>query len=92
MATGQGWKVGTLSGEFRLMRVPFDEGDSVRRFLAALGFLCLVAALPAAAARASGRINPIVDSTYDLVDLPDALKRHAAGDARGKILISVDRS
>lgn len=37
----------------------------------------------------SDGINAIVDSTYELADLPRALERHAAGEARGKILISV---
>lgn len=38
----------------------------------------------------NGAITPRIDSTHDLGDLPAALMRHAAGEAHGKILISVD--
>ena len=37
-----------------------------------------------------GEIAPKIDSTYDLSDLPSALARHASGEARGKILVSID--
>lgn len=37
----------------------------------------------------NGAVTPIIDSTHDLSALPSALARHAAGEARGKILISV---
>ena len=36
-----------------------------------------------------GEIAPVIDSTYELAELPKALQRHAVGEARGKILISI---
>lgn len=36
-----------------------------------------------------GEIAPRIDSTYELAELPTALQRHALGEARGKILISI---
>lgn len=38
---------------------------------------------------ALGDVVPTIDSTYELAELPVALQRHAVGDARGKILISI---
>jgi NADPH:quinone reductase-like Zn-dependent oxidoreductase len=38
----------------------------------------------------NGAITPRIDNTFDLANLRGALSRHAAGEARGKILISVD--
>jgi NADPH:quinone reductase-like Zn-dependent oxidoreductase len=38
----------------------------------------------------NGAITPRIDNTFDLAHLRGALSRHAAGEARGKILISVD--
>ncbi len=36
-----------------------------------------------------GQVIPRIDRTYELAQLPKALERHAAGEARGKILISI---
>ena len=37
----------------------------------------------------SGRVTPIVDRTYPLAEVPDALRHLEAGQARGKIAISI---
>jgi NADPH:quinone reductase-like Zn-dependent oxidoreductase len=37
----------------------------------------------------TGQVTPIVDRTYPLVDVPDALRHLEAGRARGKIAISI---
>ena len=37
-----------------------------------------------------GAMTPRVDGTHPLADLPRALERHAAGEARGKLLISMN--
>ena len=36
-----------------------------------------------------GTLRPIVDRTYPLEEVPDALRRMAAGEARGKLVIAV---
>ena len=37
----------------------------------------------------SGQVTPIVDETYPLAEVPDALRHLEAGQARGKIAISL---
>jgi NADPH:quinone reductase-like Zn-dependent oxidoreductase len=37
----------------------------------------------------TGQVTPIVDRTYPLVEAPDALRRLEAGQARGKVAISI---
>ena len=36
-----------------------------------------------------GRVTPVVDKTYPLAEVPDAMRRLAAGQARGKVAITV---
>ena len=38
---------------------------------------------------AAGTLRPIVDRTYPLEEVPDALRRMAAGDAHGKLVIAI---
>jgi NADPH:quinone reductase-like Zn-dependent oxidoreductase len=40
----------------------------------------------------TGQVTPIVDRTYPLVEVPDALRHLEAGQARGKIAISIRRA
>jgi NADPH:quinone reductase-like Zn-dependent oxidoreductase len=37
----------------------------------------------------TGQVTPIVDRAYPLVDVPEALRHLEAGQARGKIAISI---
>jgi NADPH:quinone reductase-like Zn-dependent oxidoreductase len=37
-----------------------------------------------------GRITPVIDRTYPLSDVPDAIRHMRTGNARGKIVIAVD--
>jgi NADPH:quinone reductase-like Zn-dependent oxidoreductase len=37
----------------------------------------------------TGQVTPIVDRTYPLVDVPEAMRRLEAGEVRGKIAISI---
>jgi NADPH:quinone reductase-like Zn-dependent oxidoreductase len=37
----------------------------------------------------SGQVTPIVDRTYPLVEVPDAVRHLEAGTVRGKIAISI---
>ena len=37
----------------------------------------------------AGRVVPVIDSTYPLVGVPDAIRRVAAGHASGTIVIAV---
>jgi NADPH:quinone reductase-like Zn-dependent oxidoreductase len=36
-----------------------------------------------------GRVTPVVDKTYPLAEVPDAMRRLEAGQARGKVAITV---
>jgi NADPH:quinone reductase-like Zn-dependent oxidoreductase len=38
---------------------------------------------------ASGKITPLIDRTYPLAEVPEAIRYLEAGHARGKVLISV---
>jgi NADPH:quinone reductase-like Zn-dependent oxidoreductase len=37
----------------------------------------------------SGKLTPVVDRTFPLADVPDAVRYLEAGHARGKVVISV---
>ena len=37
----------------------------------------------------AGQVTPIVDRTYPLAEVPDAMRHLEAGQARGKIAISI---
>jgi NADPH:quinone reductase-like Zn-dependent oxidoreductase len=38
----------------------------------------------------SGKVTPVIDRTYKLGDLPDALRYLEQGHARGKVVIDVE--
>jgi NADPH:quinone reductase-like Zn-dependent oxidoreductase len=38
----------------------------------------------------SGKVTPVIDRTYKLSDLPDAIRYLEQGHARGKVVVSVD--
>jgi NADPH:quinone reductase-like Zn-dependent oxidoreductase len=38
----------------------------------------------------SGKVKPVIDRTYKLSDLPDAVRYVEQGHARGKVVITVD--
>jgi NADPH:quinone reductase-like Zn-dependent oxidoreductase len=38
----------------------------------------------------SGKIKPVIDKTYQLADVPEAIRYLEAGHARGKVIITVD--
>jgi NADPH:quinone reductase-like Zn-dependent oxidoreductase len=38
----------------------------------------------------NGQLVPVVDQTYPLSEMPDAMRRLVAGQARGKLVISVN--
>jgi NADPH:quinone reductase-like Zn-dependent oxidoreductase len=40
----------------------------------------------------SGEVVPVVDRCYPLRELPEALRYHAAGRARGKIVITMEHT
>jgi len=37
----------------------------------------------------SGQLVPVIDRTYTLAEVPDAIRRYAAGKARGKLVIRI---
>jgi len=38
----------------------------------------------------SGKVTPVIDRTYKLSDVPDALRYLEQGHARGKVVIAVE--
>jgi NADPH:quinone reductase-like Zn-dependent oxidoreductase len=38
----------------------------------------------------SGKVTPVIDRTYKLSDLPDAIRYLEQGHARGKVVVSMD--
>jgi len=44
------------------------------------------------AALDSGDVSPVVDRTYPLAEVPDAIQHLTSGDVRGKVVIDADRA
>jgi NADPH:quinone reductase-like Zn-dependent oxidoreductase len=38
----------------------------------------------------SGKVTPVIDRTYKLAELPDAIRYLEEGHARGKVIITMD--
>jgi NADPH:quinone reductase-like Zn-dependent oxidoreductase len=38
----------------------------------------------------SGKVTPVIDRTYKLAQLPDAIRYLEEGHARGKVIITID--
>ena len=39
----------------------------------------------------SGKVTPVIDRTYPLANVPDAIRYLEEGHARGKVVITVDQ-
>jgi NADPH:quinone reductase-like Zn-dependent oxidoreductase len=40
----------------------------------------------------SGKVTPVIDRSYSLSEVPEAIRYLEAGHARGKVVITVERS